>query len=339
MKLLTIVFIILAQFVFAQSNDDCSNAQTICANQPLNSTTVGASADVCVGCSDGPTAAGNFCFSIENTVWFSFETNDIGGAANVSLSTIICDNSAGFNSSLDAVIIEAGSPCDESTYSAVSNCATDESVSLSLDATSLLPNTTYYVLVDGGMTAGDTDPGNCGFNILVSGSAVEVEIEAGEGASIFKGENYTLNGVGPINSIWTPASSLSDPTSDSPVASPDFSTTYFYSTITSNGCVYQDDVTVSVIQDILVTNTITPNDDGINDFWIIGSIDQYPSADVSIFDRWGQRVFHSIGYEDGKQWDGTFSGSKLPSATYFYTIDLNTDTDEDVFSGYIVIIR
>jgi gliding motility-associated-like protein len=339
MKLLTLVFVILTLVGVAQSNDDCSNAQTICANQSLNSTNTGATTDVCAGCSDGASSLGNFCFSIENSIWFSFETNSLGGDANVYLSTIICDNTAGFSNSLDAVIIEAGSPCNESTYTAVSNCVSDESSSISLNATSLLPNTTYYVLVDGGMSSGATDPGSCGFNILASGPAVEVEIEAGDGVTIFKGENHMLNGSGPPNSVWTPTSTLSNSGSDTPVASPDFSTTYFYTTVSPNGCVYQDEVTISVIQDIFVTNTLTPNEDGINDFWIIGSIDQYPSAKVSVFDRWGQRIFHSIGYENEKRWDGTFSGAKLPSGTYFYIIDLNTSAEEDVFSGYVVILR
>ncbi len=45
---------------------------------------------------------------LENTVWFSFTTNSIGGDAQIDFSNMAFDLTAGFGSSLEAVIIEAG---------------------------------------------------------------------------------------------------------------------------------------------------------------------------------------------------------------------------------------
>ena len=86
------------------------------------------------------------------------------------------DLTAGFGSSLEAVVIEAGVACDEATYSAVSNCETtiDGTVGQStLAASGLQANTTYYIQVDGSMTGADTEPASATFDIAASGSAVD----------------------------------------------------------------------------------------------------------------------------------------------------------------------
>ena len=64
-------------------------------------------------------------------------------------------------------------------------------------------------------------------------------------------------------------------------------------------------------------NPITPNGDDINDTWEIFGIEDYPQATVSIFDRWGQRVFNSVGYMT------PFDGQGLPTATYYWIIQLS----------------
>src|SRR5690606_2054264 len=134
-----------------------------------------ATADVCPGCSDGSVVSGNFCFELDNTVWFSFRTNAIGGAATVSISNISCLVEPDNDDELQAVIIEAVVPCDETTYSAVSNCVAGSSVDFDLNAAALNPNTTYYVLIDGDIN-GSINPAECDFEILVAGPAVDVSI-------------------------------------------------------------------------------------------------------------------------------------------------------------------
>ena len=113
---------------------------------------------------------------MENTVWFSFTTNSAGGDVQIDFSNMVFDLTAGFGSNLEAVIIDAGSACDETTYSAVSNCETtiDGTVGQStLTASALQANTTYYIQVDGSMTGTDTEPASATFDIVVSGSAVD----------------------------------------------------------------------------------------------------------------------------------------------------------------------
>lgn len=338
MKLIYLITFLIPGLLLAQGSDNCVNATTLCANQTQFSSNENATVNVCNGCEDGAVASGNFCYALNNSVWFTFLTNDSGGDVFADITNIICDNSSGYNTSLQATIIQASSPCDESSYQSVSNCETS-AINFQLAATGLQPNTTYYIQIDGDSIAGNTNPANCGFSITVSGPGVNVPIEAGEGSAIFKGESTTIEGTGPSNSTWTPTELISNPNNATNTVSPDVTTTYFYTTQSPNGCIYSDQVTVVVQEAINLTNTFSPNDDGINDFWYIGSIQNFPSAKITIFDRWGQKVYYSVGYGNENVWTGKANGITVPSGVYYYIIDLNTSSDEDVFNGYVTVIK
>lgn len=320
-------------------NDDCSSATILCGNQTILANNTGATVSACSGCSDGSSNAGNFCFALDNTTWFTFTTNENGGDAFVDFSNINCTNDPTYDNELQAVVIEATTPCDESSYTAVSNCISNSSTDFTLTANSLSPNTTYYILVDGDLNGtGITSPAECYFNISTSGPAVTYTVNAGPDVSIETGESTTLSGEAPDGFEWSPPNYLSNTNSLSPVSTPDETTTYFLSLTTPDGCTYQDDITVNVFEPISVPNTLTPNNDGINDTWQIGRIDNYPGAEVTVFDRWGQQVFNTIGYTNARRWDGTQNGKRLPSGTYFYSIDLKTGNKNNHFIGSITLI-
>jgi len=343
MKLsITFTFIFFLFNVFSQpNNDDCINATVLCANQIELFSNANATIDTCIGCSDGATNTGNFCFELNNTVWFSFTTNNSGGSMTVDFSNIICngDTFATASNQLQAVIIAASIPCDESSYTSVSNCETGSSNNFTLLANNLSPNTTYYIQVDGGESGvGITDPAECGFSVFLSGDAVESSVNAGEDQYIFPGESVILNGTAEGDINWSPASSLSNASIMSPSATPSATTTYTLNSI-ENNCEYTDMVTVFVQNPINIPNTITPNEDGVNDTWSISNIENYPGAQVSIYDRWGQRVFYVTGYTSAKEWDGTNHGLRLPSATYYYIIELNANGISKLYNGAITIIR
>lgn len=179
-NLLSILFLCLIPIfssVAQTTNDDCVNAQNICPNTSFSGTTFAAGTEICTGCADGATAAGNFCFAINRTIWFSFLTNSTGGNADVVISNISCFIGAGYDTDLQAVVIQAGTPCDESTYTAVSNCEVGTSTDFTLNATGLLPNTTYFIQINGDLSgAGITNSAECDFNIEVSGAAVDPTI-------------------------------------------------------------------------------------------------------------------------------------------------------------------
>jgi gliding motility-associated-like protein len=73
----------------------------------------------------------------------------------------------------------------------------------------------------------------------------------------------------------------------------------------------------------IVYNGFSPNSDGQNDTWIIDFITNYPNNTVTIFNRWGNKVWYGEGYNNSNVvWDGTDSKNKkaLPAGTYFYVV-------------------
>ena len=73
---------------------------------------------------------------------------------------------------------------------------------------------------------------------------------------------------------------------------------------------------------LIPAEAFTPNGDGINDYWIIPGIENYPNALVTVYNRWGHEVFASKGYRNN--WDATYKSnrSKLPSGSYLYVINM-----------------
>jgi gliding motility-associated-like protein len=86
---------------------------------------------------------------------------------------------------------------------------------------------------------------------------------------------------------------------------------------------------------LIIPNTFTPNGDGINDTWNIKNLESYPNSSVNIFNRWGQKLYASIGYP--VPWDGKYNGSSLPAGTYYYVID--PKNGHAAISGWVAIVR
>ena len=82
-----------------------------------------------------------------------------------------------------------------------------------------------------------------------------------------------------------------------------------------------------------IATAITPNGDGVNDAWILGGLEFFTDSKINVYNRWGQNVFSSTGYNT--QWDGTYQGQLLPVADYYFTIDYAPD--KDVIMGTVTI--
>jgi len=80
--------------------------------------------------------------------------------------------------------------------------------------------------------------------------------------------------------------------------------------------------------DVNVSNFVSVDNDGVNEFLYIDGILKYPSNNVQIFNRWGVLVYEANNYNNSER---TFSGksegkltinsnANLPEGTYFYII-------------------
>jgi gliding motility-associated-like protein len=89
-----------------------------------------------------------------------------------------------------------------------------------------------------------------------------------------------------------------------------------------------------------IPTAITPSDgNGLNDFWVIDKLQEYPQAVVEIFDRWGTLVWKSEpGYSN--PWNGrNMKGEEMPMDSYHFVMELNTGAKKDVLTGIITVIR
>jgi len=74
------------------------------------------------------------------------------------------------------------------------------------------------------------------------------------------------------------------------------------------------------IKKLTIPNVFTPNDDGHNDFFKI-IIEGQVTYDLSIYNRWGDLVFHST--EANNLWNGKTdnTGSDCAAGVYFYVFN------------------
>ncbi|MCG8412484.1 MAG: gliding motility-associated C-terminal domain-containing protein, partial [Bacteroidales bacterium] len=76
--------------------------------------------------------------------------------------------------------------------------------------------------------------------------------------------------------------------------------------------------------------------------WKIKDIEKFPNNIVTVFNRWGVKVFEQKGYKNSDPsmaWDGSSSsGEELPSGTYYYIIILNAEGFKPI-TGPITIVR
>lgn len=81
--------------------------------------------------------------------------------------------------------------------------------------------------------------------------------------------------------------------------------------------------------DVVIYNGVTPDGDGMNDYFIIDNINQFPNNHVTIYNRWGRKVYETYSYDsNGNVFNGTAQGNaivnqgeKLPTGTYYYIVE------------------
>ena len=94
----------------------------------------------------------------------------------------------------------------------------------------------------------------------------------------------------------------------------------------NNGCQLTEEIEVPVVLDSCLINAFSPNGDNINDTWMVNTSFLYENTEVIIFNRWGAKVYQSLGYKQA--WDGkNSSGNLVKEGVYFYSIILKNGHD------------
>ncbi len=185
---------------------------------------------------------------------------------------------------------------------------------------------------------------NVSQQVILSGMQTQLTATPSQGATI-------------LNYFWEPAfdslhraifdfsgcgDSLNCP---NPLVAPRTTTTFTVTVMNSDSCYASDTVTVQVLNQpsAFIPTAFTPNNDGLNDrfeFDILGAT----NIDISIYDRWGQRIFYNPAQLNGMTgnsgWDGTVNGKKAPFDTYVYQMKVTYyDAVTKDFTGTVTLMQ
>lgn len=91
-----------------------------------------------------------------------------------------------------------------------------------------------------------------------------------------------------------------------------------------------------------VPNVFTPDDDDINSAFTIEGLEGYSRVEVSVYNRWGKRVYENNAYSNSMAWTGlTNNGQPLAEGTYFYVLTAygNYNGNNVTKNGSITLLR
>lgn len=139
-------------------------------------------------------------------------------------------------------------------------------------------------------------------------------------------------GTGIYTSSWLGAGNITVSEDTLMFVEPPQSGDYFFIAVDQCGNTDTTKAQITVENcEIQVFNVFTPNGNGFNELWVIPNIENYKDNVVTIFNRWGRKVF------EAKPYLNTWDGGNNPSGVYFYIIELNDGSESK--SGTVTIIR
>lgn len=218
---------------------------------------------------------------------------------------------------------------------------------VNLNASGLNPAGTNYIWSDGtrGPSIEVVQPGSYWVEMSINGCVdtgyvaigeiLAPQVSLGSDTTICRGEMLTLEGPAADSFVWQNGSQ-----------SRTFDVKYsgqYSLTAYKDGCADSGAIVVSMVDcdcRLFVPNAFSPNGDGINDRFepqLDCNIGKY-SFRISIYNRWGKRIF--ISYRPEDSWDGTVSGQNADVGSYFYRIEYRNSQGQPFFKqGDLTLLR
>jgi len=112
--------------------------------------------------------------------------------------------------------------------------------------------------------------------------------------------------------------------------------TYTLLVTDKNGCTLTAFVTLTQPSELAMPTGISPNGDGLNDYFVVHGIEAYPDNAINIFNRWGDIIYDKDKYAN--TWAGkSNAGVDLPDGTYFVILKINNGNI--TLTGYVDVRR
>jgi gliding motility-associated-like protein len=254
-------------------------------------------------------------------------TDSVGSSSNLEAYVVTQDALCyGDNNGTAVVVVTSGNEpfdyswSDGSTTSSVDHLTAGDytvtirdefSCDITLSFTIGQPDSLYVDLYPGTQTNG--------FNVSVNG---------GSDGWI---ETTVTGGTEPYTYIW--ANDLNSPDLYGLEAG-----SYYVTVIDENGCSAFGAARLTEPKVLEMPEGVSPNSDGENDYFVVRGLEAYPNNDITIYNRWGNIVYQTTGYQN--DWQGQNNKNEpLPDGTYFVVLNAGVDDSKVTLTGYIDLRR
>ncbi len=353
------------------TNLDCADTPTAISNgiQVRVSNVIAELVSVLPGCDDAGTIEVSASGGISNTYtynWSDGQTGNIATNLDTGIYTVTVTDEAGCTDTISADINAVDAPEILDGITTIASCGfedgtitidfasgtppynfewTDESdILVSTDSLQLTAGTGIYnVLI--------TDASGCHDSATYFIDEVPaVNVVAPEDVTIDLGDSIRIvayaETLDSVSYLWSPEMGVS--CLDCPITylNPYETTTYTLTMTQAGGCMSTDQITVTVKENsrIFIPNIFSPNNDGINDVFVINTgpgVAQIKT--LRIFDRWGALVHNAENVPANREssgWDGMVNGNPRSQDVYVYFVELELLNGRVIdFRGDVSLVR
>jgi len=284
--------------VFLEAGSFGSSGVSITASSVTGGSTIAEGCGTAIFTFERPDATGDFTINF-----------DIGGTATPGID---------YTAVPDSIIIPAGQTTGSISVDAFTDILVEGQETI-----------TFYIIYQNGC-GNDTVQATIYIdNVepiqIVASATEEICTDALEFALL---ASNATGGYGPLTYIWDNGGGFGD----SVMVAPPETTTYTVTVTDTCGNSETASVTVIVNCDIIVPNVFTPNGDGINDFFIVKYLDDYPNSRLVVYNRWGKMVYENSNYQNNWDGDGVADGT-------YYFIVTPSDPEQEEQHGHMTILR
>jgi gliding motility-associated-like protein len=164
-------------------------------------------------------------------------------------------------------------------------------------------------------------------------------VNAGEDFAANLDEPMHLNGAGSGTVTWIAGEEIMCHVCPNSQIFPKQSGIYRIRAVNDFGCIADDEVFVEVTTNynIYIPNVFTPNEDGLNDVFIVYGTG-LTKFEMTVFDRWGEKLF--VSNDQLKGWDGSYKGKLSKNDAYPYMIQYTSlDGKKHTKTGHVTLLK
>jgi len=153
---------------------------------------------------------------------------------------------------------------------------------------------------------------------------------------------------------WAPSDGLSCIDCHNPTATVFEPTQYNVIKINEHGCESQIIYTINLnsstlcnLNTVFIPNSFSPNNDGLNDEFVMTLPNAHADIKLNIFNRWGEQIFfagkngeiNASGDKVSISWIGLYQNNQVQFNTYVYQLNTTCNGSKQRRMGHVNVIR